>query len=108
MAGLIKENFKEEVLTELSWIMAIIDDLSITYGIETYETTLIKYRVQPEEERAISQFFVLHIHMIDKLNMEEAQKKIASLFFETTKREWSITKDVVEKLINLKRLQLGI
>lgn len=56
MTGLIKENFKEEVLVELSWIMSAIDDLSSKLEVETYEIALIRYRIQPEEERAIDKF----------------------------------------------------
>ena len=46
MAGLLKDEFVSEVMTELSWIMRVIDDLCEKTGIETYESTLIKYRVQ--------------------------------------------------------------
>lgn len=57
MAGLVDDNFKEEILTELSWIMTALDDISSKLEIETYELTfLIKYRVQPEEEELISKF----------------------------------------------------
>ena len=43
MAGLIKENFNEEVLIELSWIMNVIDEITQRYGIETYETVPVSY-----------------------------------------------------------------
>ena len=57
MADLVDDNFKEEILTELSWIMTALDDISSKLEIETYELTfLIKYRVQPEEEELISKF----------------------------------------------------
>lgn len=108
MAGLIKDNFKEEILTELSWIMTAIDDLSTKCGIETYETVLIKHRVQPEEERAIEKFFVLNIQKLDNLTIEEIQTSIAHNFFEMTQKEWAVSNDIVEKLIQLKRAQLGV
>ena len=57
MAGLLKDEFVSEVMTELSWIMRVIDDLCEKTGLETYESTLIKYRVQPEEAHAIEKFF---------------------------------------------------
>lgn len=44
MAGLIECEFKEEILTELSWIMSVIDNISTKTGLETYETVLIKNR----------------------------------------------------------------
>ena len=61
MAGLLKDEFVSEVMTELSWIMRVIDDLCEKTGLETYESTLIKYRVQPEEAHAIEKFFGSHL-----------------------------------------------
>lgn len=37
MAGLLKDEFVSEVMTELSWIMRVIDDLCEKTGLETYE-----------------------------------------------------------------------
>lgn len=108
MAGLIRDNFKEEVLTELSWIMNAIDDISSKYGIETYEIVLIKYRVQPEEEKAIDKFFAFHLKELDYVTDEEIQKEIEKNYFQSTKKKWSVSIEVVKKLIQLKREQLGI
>nr|WP_314276787.1 hypothetical protein [uncultured Peptostreptococcus sp.] len=101
MAGLIRENFKEEVLIELSWIMNAIDEITQRYGIETYETVLIKYRIQPEEEKAIDRFIALNFKKIESLAIEDIQKEIAKYYFQLTKREWSVSDEIVEKLIRL-------
>lgn len=108
MAGLINKNFKEDVLIELSWIMNAIDDLNDKLGVETYEIFLIKHRVQPEEEKAISKFFILNINKLDHYTIEEIQDKISKDFYESTKKEWFLTNEVVEKLIELKRKQLDL
>ena len=102
MAGLIKENFNEEVLIELSWIMNVIDEITQRYGIETYETVLIKNRIQPEEENAIDHFFALNIRKLESLTIGDIQKEISKYYFQLTKREWRISDEIVEKLIRLK------
>lgn len=48
MAGLIKENFEFEVLTELSWIKRVLVEICEKLDIDTYESNLIKYCVEPE------------------------------------------------------------
>ena len=108
MAGLMKDNFKEEVLTELSWIMNAIDEISSKCGIETYETTLIKYRVQPEEEKAIDKFFVLHAKDLDNIMDEDIQKEIQDNYYKLTNKKWSVSIEVVKKLIQLKRKLLEV
>ena len=102
MAGLIKENFNEEVLIELSWIMNVIDEITQRYGIETYETVLIKNRIQPEEENAIDHFFALNIRKLESMTIGDIQKEISKYYFQLTKREWRISDEIVEKLIRLK------
>ncbi|GGI12936.1 hypothetical protein GCM10007377_03450 [Galliscardovia ingluviei] len=106
MAGLIKDNFDEEVLIELSWIMNVIDEIAEKYGIETYETILIKYRVQPEEEQCIDKFIALHVNELESLSIIEIQKEIASYYFALTKRQWHVADDVVEKLIKIRKDEL--
>ena len=108
MAGLMKNNFKEEALTELSWIMNAIDDISSKYGIETYEIMLIRYRVQPEEEKAIDKFFTFHVKELDSITDEEVQKEIENNYFKLTNKKWSVSIEVVKKLIQLKREQSGV
>lgn len=108
MAGLIKENFKQEITTELSWIMNVIDEICSKLEIETYESLLIKYRIQPEEEKAIDKFFVFNIKELNTLKIEEIQEKIAVNFYEMTKKQWSISNEIVEKLIYMKRKDLGV
>ena len=108
MAGLMKDSFKEEVLTELSWIMNAIDDISSKHGIETYEIMLIRYRVQPEEEKAIASFFAFHLKELDSFTDEEIEKEIENNYFQLTKKKWSVPIEVVKKLIQLKREQLEV
>lgn len=106
MAGLINENFKEEVLGELSWIKNAIDELSTMLDIETYETALIRYRIEPEEDQAIEQFFLLHSKSIADFKIEDIQKGIAKIYIEDTNKEWFMLDDVLRKLIALKREHL--
>lgn len=108
MAGLIKSELKNEILTELSWIMNAIDILSSKAGIETYEIALIKYRVQPEEEQAISKFITLHARKLDGFSTSDMQQVISEIFFEMTKKQWSLSNEVLEKLITLRRTELEI
>lgn len=108
MAGLIKENFNEEIVTEISWIMTVIDDLSSKYGIETYETVLIKNRIQPEEERAIDKFFVFNVKELENMQIEKIQEKIADYFMEMTKKQWSVSDEVVKKLIEIRKKELEV
>lgn len=108
MAGLIECEFKEEILTELSWIMSVIDDISTKTGLETYETVLIKNRVQMQEEQAISKFFALNFNRLDALTITEIQKKIIQYYTEITKREWTLSDELVQKLVELKRQQLEV
>lgn len=58
MAGLLKDEFVSEVMTELSWIMRVIDDLCEKTGLETYESTLIKYRVHRKRRMRSRNFSV--------------------------------------------------
>lgn len=84
MAGLNKDNFKEEILTEISWIMNAIDDICEKLKFESYETSLIKYRVQSEEESLIRKFVVLNLKNLDYFSISEIQDKLSLEFFENT------------------------
>ncbi|WP_068268675.1 hypothetical protein [Caviibacter abscessus] len=106
MAGMVKEEFKEEVLTELSWIMNVIDDLCTKTNLETYETVLIKNRVQMQEEKAINKFIFFNFKNLDTITIDKTQEMIAKYYYEMTKRKWSLSDEVVQKLISLKLQQL--
>lgn len=108
MAGLISENFKEEVLVEISWIMNVIDEITQKYGIETYESVLIRYRIQPEEEKAIDKFIALHFTEIENLTTKEIQDTIANYFFELTNKKWDRSDETVMKLIKIRKSELSI
>lgn len=108
MAGLVKENFEEEVLVELSWIMNAIDELSSKLEVETYEIALIRYRIQPEEENAIHEFFLYNFREIRDLKIGEIQEGIGKIFYEKTNKKWSVENDIVNKLIDLKIEQLKL
>lgn len=108
MAGFIREDFKKEILTELSWIMTAIDDISQKLDLETYETLLIKYRVQTQEEDTIGRFFVFHSKELDSLTIKDIQEILCQDFFARTGKEWSLPDEVVEKLIQRRRLDLGL
>lgn len=101
MAGLQKENFTNEILTELSWIMNMIDDLCEKTGLETYQSTLIKYRIQPEEEHALNHYLFLHWRELDTLTTQDIRQGVAALFVEHTRKPWSRPDDVLEKLVTL-------
>lgn len=105
MAGLLKNKFNEEVMVELSWIMNAIETLADKCGVESYEILLIKYRIQPEEEKAIDKFFVFNYKQLANMTITDKQKKIAYEYKQLTKREWSRADEIVEKLLNAK---LGI
>lgn len=107
MAGLIAENFKEEILTELSWIMRVLDDLVVATGIETYESTLIKYRVQPEEEEAINNYLKQGFSNIENYSLGEIQDQVAQHFEELTGKPWTMDLEVLSKLLRLIRERLG-
>lgn len=102
MAGLIRDNLTEEILTELSWIMTAIDQISQKTGIETYETTLIKYRVQPEEEQTIDKFFVFNYNKLNTLQINDIQENLKEIFFELTGKEWTLSDEVVKKILQFK------
>lgn len=108
MAGLNKDNFKEEILTEISWIMTAIDDICEKLNFESYETSLIKYRGQPEEENLISKFVVLNLKNLDNFCISEIQDKLSLEFFENTGKKWTLCDEVVEKLIRLLRNLLNV
>lgn len=108
MAGLIKENFKDEILTELSWIKNAINDISDRLKIETYEIALIKYCVQPEEEKAIDKFFVFNFKVLKKMKSYEKQELVSKYFFEMTNRKWTLDNDILDELIKLKLEKLEI
>ncbi|MGT2933105.1 hypothetical protein [Streptococcus catagoni] len=108
MAGLINDNFKEEILTELSWMMSALDDISFKYKIETYELILIKYRVQPEEEQVISKFIAMNNRTIQTFTIQEIQNWMSNEFLATFQKDWTISDDLVQKLIDLKSKQLKI
>lgn len=108
MAGLMKGEFQEEILTEFSWMMRVIEDLCARTNLETYEIVLLKNRVQMQEERAIDQFFALHFKILDTLTIADIQQEIAQSFFEATQKEWVLSDDLVAKLIQLKRRSLEI
>lgn len=109
MAGLKKENLTNEVLTELSWIMNVIDDLCEKTGLETYQSTLIKYRIQPEEEHALNQYLFLHWRELDTLTTQDIRQGVAALFCEHTgKKPWSRPDDVLEKRVTLWQEYTGL
>lgn len=108
MAGLLKDEFVSEVMTELSWIMRVIDDLCEKTGLETYESTLIKYRVQPEEAHAIEKFFGSHLQEIDALPLAEIRQKVAADFYETTGKPWHLADEILEKLLTRLNVAYGI
>lgn len=108
MAGLIKDNFSEEILIELSWIKNAINEIAQKNGIETYETILIKYRVEPEEEKCIDKFLAFHFKELEDLTIEKIQKTLSNYYFELTKKKWALADDIVEKLINIRKDELTI
>lgn len=108
MAGLINDNFKEEIMTELSWMMTALDDISSKYKIETYELNLIKYRVQPEEEQIINKFVTLNNRTIQTFAIQEIQKWMSNEFQVTFQKDWIMSDQLVQKLIDLKCQQLQI
>ena len=105
MAGLKKDNLYSEILVELSWMMSAIDEICAKMEIETYRTALIKYRVQPEEERAIHTYLFLHWKEIDSLSLVEIEKGIAHIFAEDVGLTWSLSRDVLETLVRLWKLE---
>lgn len=108
MAGLINDNFKEEIMTELSWMMTALVDISSKYKIETYELTLIKYRVQPEDEQIINKFVTLNNRTIQTFAIQEIQKWMSNEFQVTFQKDWIMSDQLVQKLIDLKCQQLQI
>lgn len=102
MAGLMKRNFNEEVMVELSWIMSAVETLAGKCGAESYEILLIKYRIQPEEEMAIDKFFALNYKQLADMTIADKQKKIAYEYKQLTNREWSRPDEIVEKLLRVK------
>lgn len=108
MAGLMKDELHNEILTELSWIMNAIDTLSSRTGVETYEIVLIKYRVQPEEERAISKFLAFNLKNLNEFSIDDMRQQISTNFFEMTRKEWSLSDKVLKKLIKIRRDELEI
>ena len=103
MAGLINDNFKEEIMTELSWMMTALVDISSKYKIETYELTLIKYRVQPEEEQIINKFVTLNNRTIQTFAIQEIQKWMSNEFQVTFQKDWIMSDQLVQKLKDLIR-----
>ena len=101
-------NLDAEILTELSWIMSAIDAISSKIGVETYETTLIKYRVQPEEEQAISKFIAFHVQDLNSVSFDNVRNIVSKNFFDATKKNWTLPDDVLKKLIDLRRTELEI
>lgn len=99
MVGFNRENFNEEVMTELSWIMNVLDELVNITGIETYETVLIKYRVQMEEEQAINYFLKENFKKIETLSIEDIQEMISADFLAMNQKPWRMDIEVLEKLI---------
>ena len=69
--------------------MNVIDDLCEKTGLETYQSTLIKYRIQPEEEHALNQYLFLHWRELDTLTIQDIRQGVAALFVEHTGKPWS-------------------
>lgn len=107
MAGLIKNHFEEEVMTELSWIMRAIDTLCEKIGVESYEITLIKHRIQPEEEAAISYFLGHHARQLNTYSLNDMRQLIAKHFIETTNKPWTLSDDKLEQVIESWKKQYG-
>lgn len=101
MAGLIKNELASELLTELSWMKRVIGDLCERTGLETYHTALLKYRIEPEEEKALDQFLFLHWKTLDDLSINEIEEGVAKIFYETTRRQWSKPEDILKTLVDL-------
>lgn len=108
MAGMIDENFKQEVLVELSWLRSLLSDIAEKLDIETYESVLLKNSIQPEEEAAITKFIILNYNRLEKINIDECLSIISEYYFEATKRQWHVSSSVVERLIYLKKHDLTI
>lgn len=107
MAGLIKDNFEQEVLTELSWMMSAIEECCSMTGIETYRTTLLKYRVQPEEEHTLHSFLIHHWKNLDHLSINDIHQELSKEFYEHTKKPWGVSEEILEKLIQLWKKESG-
>lgn len=86
--------------------MNVIDEISAKLKIETYETTLIRYRIQPEEEKAIDNFFVFHYKELKELKNQEKQMIISKYFYEITNKKWNMKDEVLEKILEMKIKQL--
>lgn len=86
--------------------MNVIDEISAKLKIETYETTLIRYRIQHEEEKAIDKFLLFHYKNLKELKIQEKQMIISKYFYEFTNKKWNMKDEVLEKILEMKIKQL--
>lgn len=105
MAGLIKENFVFEVMTELSWIKRVLAEVCENLEIDTYESTLLKYHVETEEEGQMMNYRANFLHS----PYEEIRALMAKGFEKAYGKPFGIRTEVLEKLIKrfLHRLHYG-
>lgn len=107
MAGLINENFEEELLTELSWIKSVIVDIGEKLGINSFEMELLKNSIEPEEEKAINKLIVLNYKNIKSLDIAERRKLLEKYFFNETGKSWNVPDEISEKLVQLRLEELS-
>jgi hypothetical protein len=107
MAGLINENFEEELLTELSWIKSVVVDIGEKLGINTFEIELLKNSIEPEEEKAINKLIVLNYKKIESLDIAERRKLLEKYFFNETGKSWNVPDEISEKLVQLRLEELS-
>lgn len=98
MAGLIEENFEFEVMTELSWIKRVLMEICDKLEIDTYESNLIKYCVEPEEEAFLSQMMKYRESFLH-LSYDEIREEFAVKFEKEYNKPFTLSVDVLEKLI---------
>ncbi|MEE3392959.1 MAG: hypothetical protein VZR00_06325 [Lachnospiraceae bacterium] len=108
MAGLIKENFEEELLTELSWIKSVLIDVGESLGVNSFEMELLKNYIQPEEEKAIDKLIALNFNKLKSLDMSERRKLLEEYFSGETDKNWTVPDNVSEKLIQLRLRELTV
>lgn len=107
MSGLISEEIVNELRVEVSWIIDAITDLSDYLNLSSYTLCLLRNRVEPEEARSIERVIFVKWKNLESTSFETLRSLIGNDFTESTQKCWTLSDEVLKKLIDLKVAELS-
>ncbi|AOZ73219.1 hypothetical protein BK816_07885 [Boudabousia tangfeifanii] len=108
MSGLMRSNFNEEIMTEISWLKQAVTAINDHLGMNSYVACLLRNFVEPEESQAIEQAIFHNARQIASMSFEESRAEINRAYKKIVGRDIGLRDEVIKELLALKLQELGL